>query len=105
MKVESSLGALQSPFAPKPAKSDTLSDSPRGKTDVAGILSTIDQGRSAIRQGTVESFNRADTYRDKQTLTDQLSLRSQNAVDAYQSISKEQQRGEIQLLLGVDTFV
>lgn len=105
MKVESSLGALQSPFASKPAKRDPERDSGNDKTNVASILTGIEQGRSAIRQGSVESFSQADNYRDQQTITEQFSLRSQNAVDAYQSISKEQQRDEIQQLLGVDTFV
>jgi hypothetical protein len=104
VKVDSSLGALQSPIAPKRAKPDPQGESGTGKTDVAAILGTIDQGRSAVRQGGVKAFDQAESYRQQQTTTEQLTLRSQNAVEAYHSISKEQQRGEIQQLLGVDTF-
>lgn len=104
MKVDSSLGALQSPIVPKLAKRDPQRDGGNDKTDVAAILGSIDQGRSAIRQGGVEALDQADSFRQQQTITEQLSLHSQNAVEAYHSISKEQQRGEIQQLLGVDTF-
>ncbi|MFQ3235347.1 MAG: hypothetical protein ACI9C4_000903 [Paraglaciecola sp.] len=104
MKVDSSLGALQSSIAPKLTKPGPQRESGSDKADVAALSGTIDQGRSTIRQGGVESFDQAESYRQQKIITEQLSLRSQHAVQAYHSISKEQQRGEIQQLLGVDTF-
>jgi hypothetical protein len=104
VKVDSSLGALQSSLTSKLAKSNSQRENGIDKTGVDTILGTIDQPRSAVRQGGIGSFEQAQSYRQRQTITEQLSWRSQNAVDAYHSISKEQQRGEIQQLLGVDTF-
>jgi hypothetical protein len=104
VKVDSSLGALQSSLTPQLAKSNSQRENGTDKTGVNTILGTLDQERSAARQDGVGSFEQAQSYHQRQTITEQLSLRSQNAVDAYHSISKEQQRGEIQQLLGVNTF-
>ncbi|MDP5132577.1 MAG: hypothetical protein NWQ54_17005 [Paraglaciecola sp.] len=58
-----------------------------------------------LRQGSEPVFKQAEAFRET---TDKISaggLKERVAIEAYQSIAKEQQRQDIQQLLGVDTFV
>jgi hypothetical protein len=58
-----------------------------------------------VRQGSEPVFKQADAFR--QTVGDQSGggQKERLAIEAYESIAKEQQRQNIQQLLGVDTFV
>ncbi len=58
-----------------------------------------------IRQGGAEAFQKAETFQQQAGSTSTSSLNEKSAIAAYQSIDKEQQRQQVQLLLGVDTFV
>lgn len=60
---------------------------------------------SIIRAGDSETFEKAASFKQQTDSLSSNSLNEKSAIAAYQSISKEQQRQGIQLLLGVDTFV
>jgi patatin-like phospholipase/acyl hydrolase len=60
---------------------------------------------SIIRTGDTETFEKAASFNQQTDSLSKNSLNEKVAIAAYQSVSKEQQRYSIQLLLGVDTFV
>ncbi|MGJ8678954.1 hypothetical protein [Paraglaciecola sp.] len=60
---------------------------------------------TVIRPGDEESLKKAETFRKQPHSQSNKSLNEQQAIAAYESIEKDQQRQNIQLLLGVDTFV
>jgi hypothetical protein len=60
---------------------------------------------TVIRPGDEDSLKKAETFRSQTQSHSGKSLNEQQAIDAYESIEKDQQRENIQLLLGVDTFV
>ena len=58
-----------------------------------------------VKPGSEPVFKQAEAFRDNGTSKSSNGLKEQVAIEAYQSIAKEQQRQDIQMLLGVDTFV
>tara|TARA_R110002167_G_scaffold178598_7_gene378366 strand:- start:5547 stop:5855 length:309 start_codon:yes stop_codon:yes gene_type:complete len=57
------------------------------------------------RQGSEPVFKQADAFRQTVGIQSASGQKERIAIDAYESIAKEQQRQNIQQLLGVDTFV
>lgn len=55
-----------------------------------------------VRQGSEPVFKQVEDFRQTANAVGQ---KERVAIDAYESIAKEQQRQNIQQLLGVDTFV
>ncbi|MDU0354602.1 hypothetical protein RS130_12320 [Paraglaciecola aquimarina] len=60
---------------------------------------------TVIRAGNADSIEKAETFSQHNQSINNNSLSGKEAIAAYQSIEKEQERQNIQLLLGVDTFV
>lgn len=60
---------------------------------------------SIIRAGDTQAFAKAESFTNQSSSQSKLSLNEKNAIDAYQSMLKDQQKQDIQMLLGVDTFV
>jgi len=60
---------------------------------------------SIIRSGDSEAFEKAASFNQQTDSLSSNNLNERSAIAAYQSVAKEQQRQNIQLLLGVDTFV
>ncbi|KXI28665.1 hypothetical protein [Paraglaciecola hydrolytica] len=58
-----------------------------------------------VKSGSEPVFKQAEAFRGSGTSGAVNGLKQQVAIEAYQSIAKEQQRQDIQMLLGVDTFV
>jgi hypothetical protein len=58
-----------------------------------------------VRQGSEPVFQQADAFRQTAGIQSASGQRERVAIEAYESIAKEQQRQNIQQLLGVDTFV
>ncbi len=58
-----------------------------------------------VRAGDDKSFEKAETFRRQTQSYSGSSLVEQQAIAAYESVEKDQQRQNIQMLLGVDTFV
>jgi hypothetical protein len=63
----------------------------------------LPQGRGVRASSAV--IDRLDDERRQQTnFQNNISRRAQQAVDAYQSLANEQQRNDVQSLLGVDLY-
>ncbi|WP_158968053.1 hypothetical protein [Paraglaciecola sp. L3A3] len=60
---------------------------------------------AVIRTGDADSIKKAETFQQPGQSKYGNSLHEKEAISAYESIEKEQERQNIQLLLGVDTFV
>lgn len=60
---------------------------------------------SVIKAGSEESLAKAATFNAQGQTQSATSLNEKSAIEAYQSMLKDQQRQDIQLLLGVDTYV
>lgn len=58
-----------------------------------------------IQSGNAEAFNQADDFRQGRNNQFEQDRNTPNrAIQAYQSIAREERRAEVQQLLGVDTF-
>lgn len=57
-----------------------------------------------LRAGTPKAFEQAASFTQNANSQSGATLNEKSAINAYQSIAKDQQREGIQLLLGVDTF-
>jgi hypothetical protein len=104
LKLESSFGALQSPFTVNRARRDIQRDSTERPTEANNFADKYGQGTVAVLQGSPELLRRADKFQKQQAAFESSGLRSQTAINSYQSIARDQQKGEIQLLMGVDTY-
>tara|TARA_R110000782_G_scaffold124469_1_gene215923 strand:+ start:75 stop:386 length:312 start_codon:yes stop_codon:yes gene_type:complete len=102
VRVESSVSALQSPLNDKAIKRNKQQEN--ANSDVASALGGAKDVQDIIRQGSVEAFGQADSFRQTTRSDDTSTFSSQSAIDTYQSVSREERRSEIQQLLGVDTF-
>ena len=58
-----------------------------------------------LRQGSETVYKQADEFRHTSEIKSSNGHKERIAIEAYESMTKEQQRQNIQLLLGVDTFV
>ncbi|MDF2179836.1 hypothetical protein P2G88_16410 [Aliiglaciecola sp. CAU 1673] len=59
-----------------------------------------------VRQGTEESRVQADKYQqEQQRFYEEPNGKNRAALDAYQSLAKEQLRDEIHQSMGIDTYV
>ena len=63
------------------------------------------QGVALVRAGSEPVFQQADTFRQGPSANMASGQKERLAIEAYESIAKDQQRQNIQQLLGVDTFV
>ncbi|MFT5675023.1 MAG: hypothetical protein ACI808_000952 [Paraglaciecola sp.] len=105
MKLDPSFGALQSPFSANQARRDTQRDGTDRPTEASKIAGKYGPETVAILQGNPETLRRADKFQNQHAAFETVGLHSQTAINSYQSIDKDQQKGEIQLLMGVDTYV
>jgi hypothetical protein len=60
-----------------------------------------------LRQNSAEGFEQAEKYRQRRQNANepQQDRLSQNAINLYQSFAIDEQRKELQMLVGVDTYV
>lgn len=97
----SGLSSLRAIAVPVTRKENSRSISPENKkadTKTSAELVVVKPGSEPV-------FKQAEAFRDNGTSKSSNGLKEQVAIEAYQSIAKEQQRQDIQMLLGVDTFV
>ena len=105
MKIESSSGALQSPFSVNQARRDVQRDRTDRPSVTSDVIGKNAQETVTILKGSPEVFKRADKFHKQQDEFGTTGLISKIAINNYQSIANEQQKGDIQLLMGVDTYV
>lgn len=91
-------------------KASDIARSSREKPRVVKLEKSHDENQpnpqvSIIRAGDSETFEKAASFTQHTDSISSNSLNEKSAIAAYQSMSKEQERQGIQLLLGVDTFV
>ena len=105
MKIESSFGALQSPLSVNQARRDVQRDRTERPSESSDLRKQNSQGTAAIIQASPEVLKRAERFHKQAEEFETTGLIGKTAINSYQSIAKEQQKGEIQLLMGVDTYV
>ena len=106
MEIESSIIAAQNALAVTPAVREPQKEADARQQQVQRQDTEFPRTQVVVRQGDAQSFNQAEKFRQQQqAFYDQPSKRSSEAIYAYQSLAREQQRSEIQQKLGVDTYV
>ena len=93
-----SLRAINVPLTRKDTARPVFEDNKKQDTKTSVELVVVKPGSEPV-------FKQAEAFRDSGTSKTSNGLKQQVAIEAYQSIAKEQQRQDIQMLLGVDTFV
>jgi membrane protein involved in colicin uptake len=106
VEIESSLVAVQNqltfnPTAPDPQRQAATQEQQNQRRNTE-----LPRQQVVSRQNNPEAFKRADQFRQQQQQnTQSLDLRSRQAIDTYKTLANDQQRNEIQSLLGIDTYV
>lgn len=104
LDIESSLVASQSTLAVNPAVREALPSTNHRRT-TQRVEQTAEQVPTQVllRRGDDKAFEQAERF-SQYTTYDQPGSRNASALNAYQSLEKEQKRAELQQMLGVDTY-
>lgn len=106
MELESSLVAAQNALVVNPSLRDPQQQAEAREQQIQRRNTELPLSQIVVRQNNTEAFAQAERFRQQQqTFSDNSSNRSRNAINTYQSLSTEQQREDLQRLLGVDTYV
>lgn len=106
MELESSLVAAQNALVVNPSLRDPQQQAEAREQQIQRRNTELPLSQIVVRQNNPEAFAQAERFRQQQqTFSDNSSNRSRNAINTYQSLSTEQQREDLQRLLGVDTYV
>ncbi|GAB2700047.1 hypothetical protein Q4574_15370 [Aliiglaciecola sp. 3_MG-2023] len=106
MEIKSSLVAAQNqltitPTAREPQKQAEAQEQQNQRRDTE-----LPRQQVVTRQNTPEAFAQAERFSQQKSNSSQpQDFTARQAIDAYQSLAKENQRSEIQSLMGIDTFV
>lgn len=106
MEIKSSLVAAQNqltiaPTAPEPQRQAETREQQNQRRSTE-----LPRQQVVVRQNNPEAFEQAERFRQQsRASSEQADSRSRLAIDTYQSLSNQQQRAEIQSLLGIDTYV
>lgn len=105
MEIESSILAQQQGLVVNPAvRGPAREDVARKSQDDSPT--EYPRSQVVVRQGNEDSRVQADKYRDQhQQFYDQPNSRGQQAIEAYQSLARNQLKDEIQQSMGIDTYV
>jgi len=106
VELESSLIASQNALAITPnAREPQQEAQARRQEEQRRSATEFPREQVVVRQGNAEAFNQAERFQNqRQSNYDQPNSRARNAINAYQSLATEQQRSELNQLLGVDTY-
>lgn len=106
MEVESSLVASQNAIAVNPAVKEPQREADVRQQQEQRQTTEFPRTQVVVRQGTNETFNQAERFREeRQAFREPSDSRARQALEAYQSLEREEKRSEIQQTMGVDTFV
>ena len=106
MELESSLVAAQNALAVNPTHRDPQQQAEAREQQIQRRNTELPLSQVVVRQNNPEAFAQAERFREQQqTFNENSNNRSRNAINSYQSLDKEQQRQDLQQLLGVDTYV
>ena len=105
MEIESSLVAAQNGLAITPNQREPQREAENRQQEAQRQSTELPRTQVVVRQATPEAYAEAERFREqRQATADQPNSRSRNAIDAYQSLANQQQRSEVQRLLGIDTY-
>lgn len=106
MEIESSLIAAQNALAINPAVREPQKEADTRQQKAERQNTEFPRTQVVVRQGSSQAYREAEKFREQQqSFYDQPNSRSSAAINAYESLAREQQRSEIQQSLGVDTYV
>ena len=106
MELESSLIAAQNALIVNPSLRDPQQQADAREQQLQKRNTELPLSQVVVRQNKPEAFAQAERFRQQQqTFNDNPNNRSRTAINTYQSLAKEQQRQDLQRLLGVDTYV
>lgn len=105
MELESSIVASQNAVVVNPTVREPQKEADVRQQQQQRQVTEFPRTQVVTRQGGAEAFEQAERFRERQSFQEQPSGRSRQAIDAYQSLLREDKRSEIQQLMGVDTYV
>lgn len=105
MELESSIVASQNAVVVNPTVREPQKEADVRQQQQQRQVTEFPRTQVVTRQGGAEAFEQAERFRERQSFQEQPSSRSRQAIDAYQSLLREDKRSEIQQLMGVDTYV
>ncbi len=106
MEIESSLVAAQNQLTINPAPPDSQRQAVNQEQQNQRRNTELPRQQVVVRQNNPEAFAKAEQFQQRrQDNVEGGDLRSRRAIDTYQSLANEQQRNDIQSLLGIDTYV
>jgi hypothetical protein len=105
MELESSLVASQNALVVNPPQRDPQQESLARQQEQQRRTTELPRTQVVVRQNAA-AFEQAEQFQRDQTINyDQpTNRRARTAINAYNSLEREQRREEIRSLLGVDTF-
>lgn len=104
MEVESSLVAAQNALTITPSTREPQKQAETREQQVQRQSTELPLTRVVVRQNSAEAFEQAEKFRQQHSFQDQSTSKAKAAISAYQSLATDQQRREVQQLLGVDTY-
>ncbi len=105
MDLETSLVAAQNALVVNPTLRDPQQQAEAREQQLQRRNTELPASQVVVRQNNPEAFAQAERFRQQQqTFSENSNGRSRGAIDAYQSLAREQERSNIQQLFGVDTY-
>ena len=106
MELESSLVAAQNALVINPSLRNPQQQADAREQQLQRRNTELPISQVVVRQNKPEAFAQAERFQQQQqTFSDNSNNRTRSAINSYQSLAKEQQRQDLQRLLGVDTYV
>lgn len=106
MEIESSLVAAQNQLTFNPTAPDPQRQAVNQEQQNQRRNTELPRQQVVVRQNNPEAFEKAEQFQQRQqSNVEGVDARSRRAIDTYQSLANDQQRNDIQSLLGIDTFV
>lgn len=105
MEVESSLVAAQNALTIAPSQREPQKQAEAREQQSQRQTTELPKAQVVVRQYSAQAFEQAEQFRQRNVVDDDTqSQKSKVAISAYQSLSDEQQKSEIQQMLGIDTY-
>lgn len=104
MEVESSLVAAQNALTIAPAPREPQKQAETREQQNQRQATELPVAQVVVRQPNAQAYEQAEEFRQQQGFQERANSRAQEAINAYQSLASNQQREELQQMLGVDTY-
>lgn len=106
MEIESSIVASQNALAVNSPQREPQRDAAaQQQVQQRQAATELPPARVVVRQANAQAFAEAEQYQQRSGFAyEQPNNKAKSALDAYQSLQREQKRSELQSLLGVDIY-